>query len=323
MPKLINYMLHPHLILRYVWAHFFDFVSDRCFLTVNYFLYWGKKINLRPLPQTFNEKLQWLKLYDRKPEYVQMVDKYEVRSYVADKIGKEHLISLLGVWDRFEDIDFDGLPDQFVLKCTHNSGGIIICRDKRCFNMPYARRKMKSWLGHNYYYYGREWPYKNVKPRIIAEKYMVDESGTELKDYKVHCFYGEPKIIQVDFDRFTNRHKRNFYTLSWEYQPFSLLYPTHPEIAIKKPKSLTVMLEFAKKLSQNIPYIRVDLYSIMQEIYFGELTFYHGGGCEKFDPPEWNTFFGDWLVLPPPPPPRKKLVLVYSRKFVCFRDYAA
>jgi hypothetical protein len=267
---------------------------------VNYFLHFGKKINFQHLPQTFNDKLQWLKLYDRKPEYVQMVDKYEVRKYIADKIGEKYLISLIGVWDKFDDINFNDLPDQFVLKCTHNSGGIIICRDKRCFNMQYARRKMKSWLGHNFYYYGREWPYKNVKPRIIAEKYMADESGIELKDYKIHCFHGEPKIIQVDFGRFTNRHKRNFYSLAWEYQPFSLLYPTHQETKIKKPESLIVMLQLAKKLSQNIPYIRVDLYSIMQEIYFGELTFYHGSGYEKFNPPEWNKVFGDWLVLPLP-----------------------
>ncbi|MDR1302904.1 MAG: hypothetical protein LBK43_10625 [Treponema sp.] len=272
-------------------------------IKIKYFLVFGKKINLRH-PQTFNEKIQWLKLYDRKLEYTNMVDKYEAKRYVASIIGEKHIIPTLGVWDNFDDIDFDDtLPEQFVLKATHFSGGVYICKDRESFDIKKIKKDMNKILKHNFYWSGRESPYKNIKPRIIAEKYMVDESGVELKDYKIQCFNGDPKIIQVDFDRFSECHKRNFYSIDWLYQPFSLSYPTYPEIMIEKPESLDLMLALAKELSRDILYVRVDFYSIRKKIYFGELTFYHGSGYEKFDPSEWNSVFGNWLVLPPPPPP--------------------
>jgi hypothetical protein len=226
-----------------------------------------------------------------------MADKYEVRKYIAEKIGEEYLIPLLGVWNTFEDIDFNSLPDQFVLKCTHDSGGVVICKDKNAFDLKAARKKIVIHLKRNFYWYGREWAYKNIKPRIIAEKFMVDESGTELKDYKILCFNGEPRLIQVDFDRFV-KHKRNLYSTEWQYQLVELGYPTYPQIRIKKPESLELMLQLAKKLSFGIPHLRVDLYSIKQKIYFGELTFYHGSGFEKFTPSEWDKTLGDWLELP-------------------------
>ncbi|HRT06478.1 MAG TPA: ATP-grasp fold amidoligase family protein, partial [Kiritimatiellia bacterium] len=166
----------------------------------------------------------WLKLHDRRPEQTRWVDKYEVRKLIAGLVGEDHLFPLLGVWDRAEDVDFDRLPDRFVLKCTHDSGGTVICRDKSRFDVRAARRKLAAGLKRNYYWAGREWAYKDVRPRIIAEPLMADESGTELKDYKFFCFDGEPRLIQVDFDRFAN-HKRNLYDLEWRYQPFQLMFP--------------------------------------------------------------------------------------------------
>jgi hypothetical protein len=271
------------------------------YLKMQYRLRCKKTLNLKQ-PKTFNEKIQWLKLYDRKPEYTRMVDKYEVRRYISDTIGEEYLIPLLGIWDKPDDIDFGKLPDRFVLKCSHDSGSVVICKNKNKFDITGAKKKLDGFLKRKYYYHGREYPYKNIKGRIIAEKYMVDESGVELKDYKLQCFNGEPKIIQVDFDRFSEKHKRNFYSLDWVYQPFSLLYPTYPEKIIPKPQSLGLMLSLAKELSQGIPYVRVDFYSIEKKIYFGELTFYHGSGYEKFDPPEWDSILGSWINTPPPPP---------------------
>ena len=202
---------------RYVRATpFLRFIPDKYYLKKWYKFKTGKELNLKN-PQSFNEKLQWLKLYDRNPNYSKMVDKYEVRQYIKKKIGEEHLIPLVGgPWKNFEDIDFTKLPDQFVLKCTHDSGSVEICKNKKEFDIEKVRKKFNYTLKRNYYYYGREWPYKNVKPRIIAEKYLLDDSGIEPKDYKIFNFNGEPRIIQVDLDRFAN-HRHNYYTTKWEF----------------------------------------------------------------------------------------------------------
>jgi hypothetical protein len=298
MKKITFILLHPSWLIiwlgrRLPWAWF---IPDKCFLKIKYFLTFGKKLNLRN-PEAFNEKLQWLKLYDRKPEYTHMADKYEVRKYIIEKMGEEYLIPLLGVWNTFDSIDFSKLPNEFVLKCTHDSGSVIICKDKNAFDINKARKKINSCLNKNYYLPGREWCYKNIESKIIAEKYMVDESNIELKDYKIHCFNGEPKIIQVDFARFTN-HKRNMYSSSWEYIPFTTEYPTDSCIQIRKPQSLDLMLKIARKLSKNTNYLRVDLYSINEKIYFGELTLYHGSGNEHFFPSEYDKILGGWITLP-------------------------
>lgn len=211
--------------------------------------------------------------------------------------GEEYIIPTLGVWEHFDDIDFDKLPDKFVLKCTHDSGGLVICRDKSKFDKEAARKKLEKCLKRNYFLYGREWPYKNVPPRIIAEKYMVDESGVELKDYKIFCFHGVPKIIEVDFNRFVG-HKRNLYTTSWELIDLEICYPSDENFKIAKPEHLEKLLQLATVLSQDIPHIRTDFYVINGKIYFGELTFCHGSGFEKFIPEEWDKIFGDWLKLP-------------------------
>lgn len=248
-------------------------------------------------PQTFNEKLQWLKLHDRNPEYTKLVDKYEVKKYIANKISPEYIIPTLGVYKTFDEINFNKLPNQFAIKCTHDSGGVVVCKDKTLFDKMGAKSKLNTSLNRNFYLLSREWPYKNVPRKIIIEKYLEDESGKELKDYKIFCFHGEPKLIQVDFGRF-DVHKRNLYTTDWKYVNASIEYPKDPKTQIPRPEKLDKMLEIASQLSEGIPHIRVDLYSIKDKIYFGELTMCHGGGYEKFMPEELGIQMGNWLALP-------------------------
>lgn len=273
---------------------FFNFLPDKVFLKMRYRLEMGKKLNLKN-PQTFNEKLQWLKLYDRNPEYTKMVDKYEVRKYIAEKIGEEYLIPLLGVWDKFDDIDFDSLPNQFVLKCTHDSGGLVICKDKSQLDINAAKKKINKCLKRNFYYLTREWPYKNVKPRIIAEKFMVDESGTELKDYKLFCFDGEPKVLYVATDRPYNT-KFDFFDMEFNHLPFTNAHPNSDK-EIKRPLGLTEMAELAGKLSKGIKQVRIDFYDINGKVYFGEMTFYHMSGFYSFEPEKWDYKFGKMIKL--------------------------
>ena len=275
---------------------YFNFLNDYTFLKMKYRLCLRKKLDLKD-PKTFNEKLQWLKLYDRKPIYTTMVDKYEAKKYVASIIGEEYIIPTLGVYNHFDEIDFEKLPNQFVIKCTHDSGGVVIVKDKKELDIEETKKKIEKSLKKNYFYSGREWPYKNVKPRIIIEKYMVDESQKELKDYKVFNFDGKAKIIQVDFDRFIE-HKRNLYDTDWNYIEAVIQYPTDKNVKINKPKNLNKMLELAEKLSKDIPHVRTDFYSIDDKIYFGELTFYHGSGYEKFIPEEFGEELGSWIKLP-------------------------
>lgn len=271
-------------------------IPDKMYLKLLYKKCTKSKLNLDN-PQTFNEKLQWLKLNDKKDEYTKMVDKYEVKKYVASIIGEEYIIPTIGVYDKFKDIDFDKLPNQFVLKCTHDSGGVAICEDKNKFDKIKARKILNFSLRRNYFYYSREYPYKNVKRRIIAEKYMKDETSGDLRDYKLFCFNGECKLIQVDFDRFIN-HRRNLYDTDWNLiEDLSIKYPSDKNTIIEKPSNLDEMLEIARKLSKDIPFVRVDLYLINGKIYFGELTFFHGGGYEKFTPEEWNKKLGDMIKI--------------------------
>ena len=250
-------------------------------------------------PQTFNEKLQWLKLHDRKPEYTVMVDKYKARDYIAEKIGERYLIPLIGVWDDPDEIAFDALPNRFVLKCNHNSGlGMCICKDKSVLNIKNVKKGLKRGLKQDYYLTGREWPYKNVPRKIIAEQFMKsDESG--LTDYKVHCFNGEPKLILVCKDRFSKTGlTEDFFSERWEH--LDIRRPTHPNASNKtaEPEELSEMLTLARKLSENIPFLRVDFYIIEHKVYFSELTFYPASGFEKFVPEEWDAVLGSWLTLP-------------------------
>lgn len=274
-----------------------NLTPESWYLKVRYYFYIEKKLDLTN-PITYNEKLQWLKLNYKNPRLTQLADKYEVRDYIKKKIGENHLIPLVGgPWNNFDEIDFDKLPNQFVLKTTHDSGGVVICKEKNEFNIKNAKEKINEHLKRKFYWIGREWSYKKISPRIIAEKYMVDESGYELKDYKIFCFNGIPKLIQVDFGRFSE-HKRNFYSPDWKYLGFTTnIYPTDPDINIQRPEKLDYMLSISKKLSKGLPHVRVDLYSIYDEIYFGELTFYHGSGFEKFNPEEWDKTIGELLEL--------------------------
>jgi len=289
------YLQDPKLILLSLLQKTAKFYPDKFYVKAQYWLKTGKKLNLKN-PQTFSEKLQWLKLYDKKPEYTIMADKITAKKYVANIIGDEYIIPTLGVWNRFEDINFDELPDQFVLKTNHDSGGIIICKNKNNLNIDFARNKLEKHLRRNVYAVSREYPYKNIKPQIFAEKYMVDESGTELKDYKFFCFNGQVKYIQVDFNRFTN-HQRNIYDTHWRFQDFMIKYPNNKNYMIKKPVNLDKMISIAETLSKGLPHLRVDLYSIDNNIYFGELSFCHGSGMERFTPNEWDHKFGSLLKI--------------------------
>lgn len=274
---------------------FYDNMDDEAYLKRKYKACMGKEIHLDS-PQTFNEKLQWLKLHDRKPEYTTMVDKYAVKMYVADIIGEKYIIPTLGVWNHFDEINFDKLPNQFVLKCTHDSGGIVICKDKNKLDLKSAKKKIEKSLKQNYYWSGREWPYKDVKPRIIAEEYMIDESGYELKDYKFFCFNGEPKMMFIATDRGSDT-KFDFYDMEFNHLPFTNGHPNANK-QIKKPKNYSTMLALSAKLSFGIPHVRVDFYNINGKIYFGELTFFHWSGLVPFEPEEWDYKLGSWLKLP-------------------------
>lgn len=271
--------------------------SDEKYLKKLYFLNFGKKLDLGN-PKTFNEKLQWLKIHDRKPEYTTMVDKYAVKKYVADKIGEEYIIPTLGVWERFDEIDFDELPDQFVLKCTHDSGGLAICKDKRTFDIKAAREKIEKSLKRNYYWSGREWPYKNVPPRIIAEKYMTQIEGEDLNDYKLMCFNSKVKATFVCSNRFSpDGLNVTFYDTEWNRMPFERHYKAATNDVVK-PKSYEEMVAIAEKLAQDIPFVRVDFYEIKDKPYFGELTFFPGSGLEEFRPDEWDDKLGQLVKLP-------------------------
>lgn len=275
---------------------FYNNMPDEYFLKKVFKSRLGYELDLNN-PKTLNEKIQWLKLHDRKEEYVRLVDKYLVKEYIAKIIGEKYIIPTLDVWNNPDEIDFEQLPDQFVLKCNHNSGlGMYICKDKSKMDKKKVLANLKRGLKENYYLTCREWPYSKVERKIIAEQYMVDESGKELKDYKIFCFNGIPMYIQVDFGRFTY-HERNLYSTEWKYMGFASLYPTNAEHIIPKPVCLNEMLSIAGILSKNIPFVRVDLYVIREKIYFGELTFYHGGGFERFTPQKWDKILGDLLDI--------------------------
>ena len=277
---------------------FFNGLSDKAYLKLMFRTKMGKKLDLKH-PKTFSEKLQWLKLYDRKPQYTDMVDKYEAKRYVAERIGEQYIIPTLGVWDKFDDIDFDALPNRFVLKCTHDSGGLVICRDKKNLDLEAARTKIERSLARNYYHYGREWPYKNVKPQILAEQYMEDTKTAELRDYKFFCFDGVAKALFIATERQKagEEVKFDFFDMDFKHLDFRQGHPnasTYPE----KPERFEEMRELAEKLSKGIPQLRVDFYEVNGKTYFGELTFSHFGGMMPFEPEEWDVRFGEWIVLP-------------------------
>ena len=300
--KHIGLLLHPCVFLHKLCGVMLDFfaplICDELFLKLKWKRIMGCPLNLKQ-PKTYNEKLQWLKLYDRRPEYTIMVDKYAAKSYVSSIIGNEHIIPTIGVWEKVEDIDFDSLPNQFVLKCTHDSGGVVICKDKSVFNRDNAIDVLRKGLKTNFYYQNREWPYKNVKPKIIAEEYLEDTNTKELRDYKFFCFDGVVKALFIATDRQSEEKETtfDFYDASFNHldirngHPNAVCPPT-------KPNTFEEMKLIAEKLSKHIPHLRVDLYEVNGQVFFGELTFFHWSGMVPFEPKEWDLIFGEWIELP-------------------------
>jgi len=285
------------LLFRFMDTKLSRLLPDKQYISLRYKAYCGKKLNLKN-PITFNEKLQWLKLNGRKPEYTIMADKYEVRQYVAEKIGEEYLIPIVGVWDKFEDIDFDKIPNQFVLKPNHTSGNVFICTDKYKVDYKALKKEVDKWMKREYYWVHREWPYKNIKPRIICEKYMVDESGIELKDYKFFCFNGKVKFFKVDFNRFSD-HRANYYDLNKKLLYFGeVKCPPDYQRKLELPSNIYDMVILAEQLSRGKPFLRVDFYNISGRIYFGEITFFPASGFGKLEPDEWDYKLGSWIELP-------------------------
>lgn len=273
-------------------------LSDEEFLRIKFKAELGYELNFDD-PQTFNEKLQWLKLYDRKPEYTTMVDKYAVKKYVADKIGEEYIIPTLGVWNNFDEIDFDKLPEQFVLKCTHDSGGLVIVRNKNEMNKKAAKKKLTRSLKRNYYWGNREWPYKDVPRRIVCEKFMQDKNSEHsLTDYKFYCFNGDPKFLYVSsgLENHTSA-KISFLKLDWSFADFYRTDYKPFDTLPLKPEHYDEMLKISSILSRGILFLRVDLYEIEGKIYFSELTFSPCAAFMPFSPLEWDKKLGDMIDL--------------------------
>ena len=298
--KIIRYWCDPdyRFIIKANLTHQFDSMPDDEFIIRKYRACLGEELNLKQ-PEGFNEKLQWLKLFDQRDIYTVCADKHAVKEYVANIIGAEYIIPTLGVWDSPNDIDFQGLPDRFVLKCNHNSGlGMYICRNKDEMNIHNVRHGLHKGLKQDYYLTGREWPYKNIPHKIIAEQYMEDSSGG-LIDYKVHCFNGEPRFILVCSDRFSgNGLREDFLTIDWQRLPVKRPNIKISEALMEKPAELEEVLELSKKLAKGFPFVRVDFYIINHKVYFSEMTFFPASGFAAFEPDEWDTTFGSWLTLP-------------------------
>lgn len=270
-------------------------IPDSVYLRMIYRLSLGRKLNLKT-PVSYNEKIQWIKLYDRRPEYIEFVDKIEVRKHVAETIGSEYLIPIFGYWKHFDEIDFDSLPNEFVLKCNHDSGSVVICKDKSTFDKATAKLKLEKAVNRNMFYFGREWPYKEVIPFIMAEKYMEDSPGSgSLTDYKVYCFDGEPKVIMMASSRFTNKTfdyldvDFNWLDLEWG-APRSSQKP-------QKPSQYDKIINLARLLSENLPEVRVDFYVSNDKVFFGEMTFFDGSGFEEITPYTWDLKLGEWIRL--------------------------
>ena len=295
--RIKNYIQHPKVFKLVLLEHISPFLTTEAYLKLRWRVRMGYPLNLDN-PQTFNEKLQWLKINYRNPLYTTLVDKYAVKKYVEEKIGAEHVVPLIASWDSVNDIDWNALPNQFVVKCSHDCGGMVICKDKSKLNIEEAKRKLRKCLKTNYYYKSREWPYRGVKPKIFCEAYMEDEHG-ELRDYKWFCFDGVPKALFIASDRQKEGEdtKFDFYDTEFNHLPFTNGHPNSTE-HIVKPEGFEKMKELAAKLSQGMPQVRIDFYDVNGHIYFGEFTFFHWGGMTPFKPKEWDYKFGSWIKLP-------------------------
>ena len=283
-----------------VLLHRFDRLikNDALYLKMEYYFQTGRRLNLNN-PKSYNEKLQWLKIHDRKPEYTQMVDKAGVKDYIAKTIGEQYVIPTLGIWKHFDDIDFTTLPEKFVLKCTHDSGGLVICKDKKTLDKVSAKKKIEKCLKKNYFYGTREWPYKDVKPRIIAEPLLEQANGEEICDYKVMCFNGKAKLIELHMNRHSDHHTQDFYDVNWQKTEISQGkgYGGCSDIEVSKPSCLNEMLRLSETLTKDMAHCRVDWYVVNGHLYFGELTFFDGSGFDLFDRYEDDLLLGSWINL--------------------------
>lgn len=274
---------------------FFNWMSDSTYIRMLYYARFHKKIDLDN-PKSFNEKIQWLKLHDRKSIYTTMVDKDKAKEYLSKIIGEEYIISTLGIFDKFSDINFDALPNEFVIKCTHDSGSFVIVHDKNNFDKKRAEKIINKGLKHNGFNYAREWPYKNVKPRIIIEELLKNRNNEELVEYNVFCFNGIPKMVMTCFGDKKNQRYNNYYDISFKKLYFKCGYDYTYEIE-RKPKSYDKMIQLSKEISKNIPLLRVDFYIVDDKIKIGELTLYHFAGFGPYDPYDWDNKIGEWLDL--------------------------
>ena len=299
MKSIFEYIKNPVYILSGIAKVFPVLFSDELYLKLIFREKMGYRLNLEN-PRTFSEKLQWLKLYNRKPEYTTMVDKEAVKKYVADIIGEQYIIPTLGVWNKPEDIEWDMLPNQFVLKCTHDSGGLVICRDKSNLDKNAAISKLKRALKNNYYLYSREWPYKNVPRRVIAEQYIEPRPDVkDLPDYKFFCFDGEVKALFVATERQNPNEEVKFDFFDSDFHPLPFRQGhDHAKVMPEKPRNFELMKMAAAKLSKGIPHARVDFYDVGDKILFGEITLFHFSGTVPFEPEQWDKRFGDMLTLP-------------------------
>ena len=278
---------------------YLNWMPDELYLKLCYRAIFGRKLDLKN-PKTYNEKLQWMKLFDRNPLYRTLVDKYAVREYVAENVGQEYLIPMVGgPWNDPDEIDFDALPERFVLKCNHGSTTNILCKDKSCLDIPKAKAKLKKWLGMSWYWYGREWPYKDLTPCIYAESYMEDTQDGELRDYKFFCFDGKPRYMLLSTDRSdeTKPTRGDFFDMDFNHMPFHKKH-LNAEVCPDKPRNFEAMKVLAAKMSQGLPAVRIDLYDVNGKIYFGEYTFFSGSGFGPFHPDEWDEKLGELIPLP-------------------------
>lgn len=283
----------------YLLRRYQKILPDKTYIRLYYKYSMGKKLNLRN-PKTFNEKLNWLKLYDRNPLYTKLVDKYSVKSWVAERIGEKYIIPTLGVWSCFDDINFDNLPNQFVLKTTHGGGsvGVVVCKDKASFDKTAAKLKLEKSMTISGYDTVREWPYKNVQRRILAERYIHPGDGlSDIPDFKFFCFDGKVKALFIGTDRGTGDVKFDFYDADFNHLDLVQVHPMSGRI-IEKPVNFEEMKKIAAELSKGIPQVRVDLYNVDGIIFFGEMTFYHHAGVVPFHPEKWDEIFGSWISLP-------------------------
>lgn len=273
----------------------FNWMPDELFLKIYFYCSMGYKLDLNN-PKTYNEKLQWLKLYERNKQYCTLVDKYDVRKYIEETIGKEYLVPIIDIYNSTDKIDWSKLPKEFVLKCTNGSASVIICRDKTKLDKDVQIKKLNRWLSKNVFYYGREWPYKDLKPRVICEKLLKDKDDKSPKDYKIFCFNGEPKTISIHDGRFTDEYTHDIYDINWNKIDVRR-GRKNSNIVREKPKNFDKMLEISRILAKGLKHIRVDLYNLDGKIYFGELTFFTASGFQKFDPFKYDYIWGEWIDL--------------------------